>query len=51
VIDERMALKEICLVLLKAQYPMTKRIRLLGISISALGSVGTVAAEQPPLGL
>jgi DNA polymerase-4 len=51
VIDGRTALEEICLVLLKAQYPMTKGIRLLRVSISALNSAGTVAAEQLPLGL
>jgi hypothetical protein len=51
VIDAPMALEEICLALLKTQYPMTKGIRLLGVSISALSSVDTVAAEQLPLGL
>jgi DNA polymerase-4 len=51
VIDGRMALEEISLALLKAQYPMTKGIRLLGLSLSALSSAGTVAAEQLPLGL
>jgi DNA polymerase IV len=50
-IDGRMALEEICLALLKAQYPTTKGIRLLGVSISALSSVDTVATEQLPLGL
>jgi DNA polymerase-4 len=50
-IDGRMALEEICVALLKAQYPMTKGIRLLGISISVLSSAGAVAAEQLPLGL
>jgi DNA polymerase-4 len=51
VIHERMALEKICLALLKAQYPMTKGIRLLGVTISALGSAGAVAAERLPLGL
>jgi DNA polymerase IV len=51
VIDGRMALEEIGLALLKAQYPMTKGVRLLGMTISALRSAGTVAAEQLPLGL
>jgi DNA polymerase-4 len=51
VIHERMALEEICLALLKAQFPMTKGIRLLGVSISALSSANTVAAEQLPFGL
>jgi DNA polymerase-4 len=50
-IDGCMALEEICLVLLKAQYPMTKGIRLLGVTISALSSADMVAAEQLPLGL
>jgi DNA polymerase IV len=51
VIDGRMALEEICLALLKAQYPITKGIRLLGVTISALSSAGTVAVEQLTLGL
>src|SRR6516164_4964143 len=51
VIDGRMVLEEICLALLKAQYPMTKGIRLLGVSISTLSSAGMVAAEQLPLPL
>jgi DNA polymerase IV len=51
VIDGHLALEEVCLALLKAQYPMTKGIRLLGISISALSSADRVAAEQLPLGL
>jgi DNA polymerase-4 len=51
VIDGRTALGEICLALLKAQYPITKGVRLLGVSISALSSADTVAAEQLPLGL
>jgi DNA polymerase-4 len=50
-IDGRMALEQICLALLKAQYPMTKGVRLLGVTISALSSVGTVAVEQLPLDL
>jgi DNA polymerase IV len=50
VVDERTALEEICLALLKAQYPMTKGVRLPGVTISALSSAGTVAAEQLPLG-
>jgi DNA polymerase IV len=51
VIDGRMALEEICLALLKGQCPMTKGIRLLGISISALSPAGTAPAEQLPLAL
>jgi DNA polymerase-4 len=50
-IEGRMALEEICLDLLKAQFPVTKGIRLLGISLSALSSGGTVGAEQLPLGI
>jgi DNA polymerase-4 len=51
VIDERVALEEISMELLRAQFPVTKRIRLLGISLSALSSAGEVAAEQLPLGI
>jgi DNA polymerase-4 len=51
VIDGHTALEEICLALLKTQCPMTKGVRLLGISLSTLGSTGTVAAEQLTLGL
>jgi DNA polymerase-4 len=51
VIEGRAVLEEISLELLRAQYPMTKGIRLLGISISALSSAGTVGAEQLALGI
>jgi DNA polymerase-4 len=51
VIEGRMALEEISLELLRAQFPAAKGIRLLGISISALSSAGTVGAEQLPLGI
>jgi DNA polymerase-4 len=51
VIDGRMVLEEICLELLRAQFPVRKGIRLLGISLSALSSAGMVAAEQLPLGI
>ena len=51
VIEGRLALEEISLELLRAQFPMTKGIRLLGISLSALSSAGTVDAEQLPLGI
>ena len=51
VIDGRMVLEEISVALLKAQYPMTKGIRLLGVSLSSLSSAGKVAAEQLPLGI
>jgi DNA polymerase IV len=50
-IEERMALEEISLTLLKAQYPTPRGIRLLGVSLSVLSPTGTRAAEQLPLGL
>jgi DNA polymerase IV len=50
-IDGRTALKEISLELLKAQFPVAKGIRLLGISLSALSSSGAVGVEQLPLGI
>jgi hypothetical protein len=50
-IDGRVALEEISLELLRAQFPVAKGIRLLGISLSALSSSAAVAAEQLPLGL
>jgi DNA polymerase IV len=51
VIEGRMALEEISLELLRAQFPVRKRIRLLGVSLSALSSAGTVGTEQLPLGI
>jgi DNA polymerase IV len=51
VIEGRMTLEEISLELLKAQFPVAKGVRLLGISISALSSDGAVGAEQLPLGI
>jgi DNA polymerase IV len=51
VVDARSALEEICLALLKAQYPTTKGIRLLGVSLSVLSPAGAVVAEQLPLDL
>ena len=50
-IEERMVLEEICLELLRAQFPARKGIRLLGISISAFTSAGAVGAKQLPLGI
>jgi len=44
-------LEEICLELLRAQFPARKGIRLLGISISAFTSAGAVGAKQLPLGI
>jgi DNA polymerase-4 len=51
VIEGRMALEEISMELLRAQFPTTKGIRLLGISLSALSSAATTGAEQLPLGI
>ncbi len=51
VIEGRMALEETSLELLRAQFPVRKGIRLLGISLSALNSATTVAADQLPLGI
>jgi DNA polymerase-4 len=51
VIDGRMALEEISLELLRAQFPVAQGIRLLGISLSTLSSSGRVSAEQLPLGI
>ena len=51
VIEGRMVLEEISMELLRAQYPMTKGVRLLGISISGFISAATVDAEQLPLGI
>src|SRR5713101_7249928 len=51
VIDERTALEEISLDLLRAQFPVRKGIRLLGISLSALSSAGTVGVQQLQLGV
>jgi DNA polymerase-4 len=51
VIDGRMALEEISRELLRPQFPVTKGIRLLGISLSALSSAGTIGDEQLPLGI
>jgi DNA polymerase-4 len=51
VIEWRKVLEEISLELLKAQFPVTKGIRLLGVSISALAKVDSVDSEQLPLGI
>jgi len=51
VIEGRKVLEEISTELLRAQFPVSKGIRLLGISISALRSTGAVGAEQLPLGI
>jgi DNA polymerase-4 len=51
VIEGRMVLEEISLELLRAQFPVAKGIRLVGISLSALSSPGRIDAEQLPLGI
>jgi DNA polymerase-4 len=51
VIDGRMVLEKISMELLRAQFPMTKGIRLLGISLSGFASARAVGAEQLPLGI
>ncbi len=51
VIEGRMVLEEISLDLLRAQFPVRKGIRLLGISISGFTSAATVDTEQLPLGI
>jgi len=51
VIEGRMVLEEISVELLRGQCPMRKGIRLLGVSLSALSSAGTISAEQLPLGI
>jgi DNA polymerase-4 len=50
-IDGRTALEGISLELLRAQFPMTKGIRLLGVSISAFERGDTADSEQLPLGI
>jgi DNA polymerase IV len=51
VIEGRIVLEEISLELLRAQFPVRKGIRLLGISLSALNWGATRGAEQLPLGI
>jgi DNA polymerase IV len=51
VIEERAALEQICLDLLRGQFPVTKGIRLLGVSLSAFIPSGATDAEQLPLGI
>src|SRR5258707_11567937 len=51
VIEGRRVLEEISTELLRAQFPVTKGIRLLGISISALAAADRVDSEQLPLGI
>jgi DNA polymerase IV len=49
-IEERAALEQICLDLLRGQFPVAKGIRLLGVSLSAFTS-GAIDADQLPLGI
>jgi DNA polymerase-4 len=51
VIDTRAGLEQVSLELLKAQFPVIKGIRLLGVSISALTAAETASTEQLPLGI
>src|SRR6266481_2450817 len=50
-IEGRTVLEEISLDLLRAQFPVRKGIRLVGISISALAAADAVDSEQLPLGI
>jgi DNA polymerase-4 len=50
-IEERTALERIGLDLLKAQFPVAKGIRLLGISLSTFAPADLCDAEQLPLGI
>jgi DNA polymerase IV len=51
VIDARAELERIALELLRAQFPVTKGIRLLGISVSALVAADAADTEQLSLGI
>jgi DNA polymerase IV len=50
-IEERAALERISLDLLRGQFPITKGIRLLGVSLSTFIPSGAIDAEQLPLGI
>ena len=50
-IEERTALERVSLDLLRGQFPITKGVRLLGISLSAFAPAGLMDAEQLPLGI
>jgi DNA polymerase IV len=47
--DERTALERVSLDLLRGQFPVTKGVRLLGISLSAFAPASLTDAEQLPL--
>jgi DNA polymerase-4 len=51
VIEERTALERVSLDLLRGQFPVTKGIRLLGVSLSKFIPSGGIDAEQLPLGI
>jgi len=50
-IEERTALERISLDLLRGQFPVTKGIRLLGLSLSTFMPSGAIDADQLPLGI
>jgi DNA polymerase IV len=51
IIDERTTLERVSLDLLRGQFPVTKGIRLLGVSLSTFMSSGAIEADQLPLGI
>jgi DNA polymerase-4 len=51
IIEERTTLERISLDLLKAQFPVAKGIRLLGISLSTFAPTDPSDTEQLPLGI
>ena len=51
VIEGRTVLEDISTELLRKQFPVTKGIRLLGISISRLAPADSVDSDQFPLGI
>jgi DNA polymerase IV len=50
-IDERTTLERVSLDLRRGQFPVTKGIRLLGVSLSTFILSGAIDAEQLPLGI
>ena len=50
-IDERTTLERLSLDLLRGQFPVTKGIRLLGVSLSTFMASGAIEADQLPLGI
>jgi DNA polymerase-4 len=50
-IEERAAFEQICFDLLRGQFPVTRGIRLLGVSLSTFIPSGAIDAEQLPLGV